>query len=510
MKEVRNDNAKELTKLSAICTKKYDMECTSSVKHTPEQNGVAERMIRTITERMRCLLSHFQLPEEMWGEAAVTTTYCINIIPNSIRDMEIPYAVRYRELPVYSRLRTFGCAVLAYVDKVERRKMQPKAREAIFVGYSREKRGYRLLDSKTRKAFYSHTAVFYERKAGRNATGVTPSFDTTVPIERYLELNNVAMDNIPTLLDEMHHEDADNVVMIAAGQTCQVGQTVEVPGLVGQAGLVVQLPGLVGQMVLLLQDTADSDTASASARAKRGRTERVEWGETPQKRTRSGNVAAVRGAVPREDMERPTMRNVCEIEQNQKFKRNKKKRCRGRRMAPTAEATLQQEKSRQEPPIRKQTPSLETCEIETVGSETPVHRVGPSTESIQTSSCRGLREYTASGGAHSKYCPVTRSGRVSKPPSWIGDYIFDAYANTNSDEFMCCSVSWEKSREEMQHAIAKEQALAWWQDFCCLTMGVIDEPETYAKAIESEFAVQWKAAAQAEYDALMKFHGRKI
>ncbi|GMF31512.1 unnamed protein product [Phytophthora fragariaefolia] len=117
-------------------------------------------------------------------------------------------------------------------------------------------------------------------------------------------------------------------------------------------------------------------------------------------------------------------------------------------MAPTAEATLQQEKSRQELPIRKRTPSLETCETETVGSETPVHRDGPSTESIQTSSCRGLREYAASGGAHSKDCSLTRSGRVSKPPSWIGDYIYVAYANTNSDEFMSCSVSWEKPRED--------------------------------------------------------------
>ncbi|GMF31511.1 unnamed protein product [Phytophthora fragariaefolia] len=244
MKEVRNDNAKELTKQATICTKKCGMECTSSMKHTPEQNGVAERMVRTITERMRCLLNHFQLPEEMWDDAAVNATYCVNIMPNSTRDMEIPYAVWYRALPVYSRLRTFGCAVLAYVGKVERRKTQPKAREAIFVGYSREKRGYRLLDSKTRKAFYSHTAVFYKRKAERIATGVMPSFAITVPIERYLELDNVAMENIPTKLDEMHPEDAGNDVDDCSHPACQVGQTVEVPGLVG---LVVQLPGLDGK-----------------------------------------------------------------------------------------------------------------------------------------------------------------------------------------------------------------------------------------------------------------------
>ncbi|OWZ03245.1 hypothetical protein PHMEG_00025061 [Phytophthora megakarya] len=124
-------------------------------------------MNRTITEKMRCMFVHFDLLQALWGEAASTATHCVNIVQNSIRGMEVPYAVWYRRTPAYEQLRTFGCAVLAYVDKVKRRKMDVKAHEAIFVGYSREKRGYRLLDSKTNKPFYSHTVVFYENKRGR-------------------------------------------------------------------------------------------------------------------------------------------------------------------------------------------------------------------------------------------------------------------------------------------------------------------------------------------------------
>lgn len=203
MKKLRCDNARELTSLCRMCEKKHGMECSLTVKQTPEQNGIAERMIRTVTERMRCLLAHFQLPQDLWAEAAVTAAYYANIVPNATKGMQVPFAVWHRETPAYSQLRTFGCAVLAYVDKVERKKMDPKAREAIFVGYSREQRGYRLLDSKTNQAFYSHTAVFYESKPGRVFTGqIHPESSTT----EYLGVDDGVMENIPSILEAAHND----------------------------------------------------------------------------------------------------------------------------------------------------------------------------------------------------------------------------------------------------------------------------------------------------------------
>ncbi|KAE8907367.1 Retrovirus-related Pol polyprotein from transposon TNT 1-94 [Phytophthora fragariae] len=400
--------------------------------------------------------------------------------------MEVPYAVWYRELPAYSRLRTFGCAVLACVDKVERRKMQSKAREAIFVGYTREKRGYRLLDSKTRKAFYSHTAVFYERKAGRIATGSTPILDTTVPVERYLEMDSAAMENIPAILDEMHEDDTEE------DADCEsVGSSDVHPDLPGGADdRSARTGGAKGAV-------ARGDISAGDIRSSKS----INHCETPQKRTRSENDLAVRGAAP-DDTEHLRIEN--ESEQSTKSKYKKRERCRGRRKAPTADASLQQDTSCGESSIQEEASSSETRAMETAGSETSVHRDGPNTERLQTSSCRGLREYVAPSAARTKDCPVTRSGRASKPPAWLGEYIYVAYASSNSDEFASSSVSWEKAREEMQRAMAKEQALAWWQDYGCLTMGVINEPETYANAIESEFSVEWKAAAQAEYNALIK------
>lgn len=160
-------------------------------------------MIRTITERMRCMLVHFDLPEAMWGEAAVTFAYCVTIVPNSVRGMEVPYSVWHRQTPAYAKLRTFDCAVLSYVDKVERQKMEIKAREAIFVGYARDKRGCRLLDIKPHKAFYSHTVVFYSNKAGRFLTEPS-SAASAVSTKGYFCVDSTKGDDIESILDEMH------------------------------------------------------------------------------------------------------------------------------------------------------------------------------------------------------------------------------------------------------------------------------------------------------------------
>lgn len=54
-----------------------------TVRGTPQQNGLAERMNRTILERIRCLLSNANLPKKFWGEALMTATYLINRSPSS-------------------------------------------------------------------------------------------------------------------------------------------------------------------------------------------------------------------------------------------------------------------------------------------------------------------------------------------------------------------------------------------------------------------------------------------
>ena len=42
------------------------------------QNGVAERMNRTLLERARCMLSNAGLDKEFWAEAVSSACYLVN------------------------------------------------------------------------------------------------------------------------------------------------------------------------------------------------------------------------------------------------------------------------------------------------------------------------------------------------------------------------------------------------------------------------------------------------
>ena len=46
-----------------------------TVSYTPQQNSLAERMNKTILERVRYMLLSANLPKSFWGEAVNTTVY---------------------------------------------------------------------------------------------------------------------------------------------------------------------------------------------------------------------------------------------------------------------------------------------------------------------------------------------------------------------------------------------------------------------------------------------------
>ena len=83
MKRLRIDNGLEYfsEQFNKFCVKE-GIARHKIVKGTPHQNSLAERMNRTILERVRCMIINVSLPKAFWGEAVATTIYLINRCPS--------------------------------------------------------------------------------------------------------------------------------------------------------------------------------------------------------------------------------------------------------------------------------------------------------------------------------------------------------------------------------------------------------------------------------------------
>ncbi|XP_062541494.1 uncharacterized protein LOC134209531 [Armigeres subalbatus] len=79
LKCLRTDNGGEYVGKHVVeFLKTHGIRHETTVPHNPEQNGLAERMNRTIQERARCLLFEGKMDKRFWAEAASTAVYLIN------------------------------------------------------------------------------------------------------------------------------------------------------------------------------------------------------------------------------------------------------------------------------------------------------------------------------------------------------------------------------------------------------------------------------------------------
>ncbi len=134
-----------------------------TVPHSPEQNGVAERMNRTLVESARAMLSHAKLPNRYWAEAVSTAAYIRNRTPTTaIKEDKTPHERWYGRKPNVSHFKVFGCVAYSHVPDPERQKLDKKAVKLRFIGYSKVSKGYRLLDENTRRISTRRDVVFNE------------------------------------------------------------------------------------------------------------------------------------------------------------------------------------------------------------------------------------------------------------------------------------------------------------------------------------------------------------
>ena len=139
-----------------------------TVPHSPQQNGVAERMNRTLVESARSMIAHAGVSNIFWAEAISTAAYVRNRLPTTaLKENETPYERWYGKKPDVSHLRVFGCMAYAHVPEGERRKLDSKSKRMRFVGYSLTSKGYRLFDETNRKLYIRRDVEFNENNFGQ-------------------------------------------------------------------------------------------------------------------------------------------------------------------------------------------------------------------------------------------------------------------------------------------------------------------------------------------------------
>ncbi|KAL6337934.1 hypothetical protein AAG906_005399 [Vitis piasezkii] len=87
-----------------------------TVRHTPQQNGVAERMNQTLVQRARCMRIDAGLSKKFWAEAVNTAAYLVNRSPSTAIDFKTPQEVWSGKPSNYSGLKIFGCPAYAHRD----------------------------------------------------------------------------------------------------------------------------------------------------------------------------------------------------------------------------------------------------------------------------------------------------------------------------------------------------------------------------------------------------------
>ncbi|KAH9679832.1 hypothetical protein KPL71_026291 [Citrus sinensis] len=164
LKTLRTYNGLEYcNKLFEEFCEKNGIQRHKTVTYTPQQNGLAERMNKTLVQKVRCMLIYSKLPKTIWVEALNTACYLVNRSPSTAIDCKTPMELWSGRMADYAKLIIFCCTAYAHVKQG---KLEPRALKCRFLGYPEGVKGYRLwcVDSKPPQCIISRNVRFHKEE----------------------------------------------------------------------------------------------------------------------------------------------------------------------------------------------------------------------------------------------------------------------------------------------------------------------------------------------------------
>ena len=128
-----------------------------TVRDSPEQNGIAERVNLVFRNCVRCMLLESGLPMSFWAEGLNYMCKIKNLCPSRAINYQIPLALsddREVTLKDYENFRPFGCKGIIHVAGSS--KFAARGIEYIFVGFEDSVKGFKVWIPSQRKFVTVH------------------------------------------------------------------------------------------------------------------------------------------------------------------------------------------------------------------------------------------------------------------------------------------------------------------------------------------------------------------
>lgn len=216
IKALRSDNGGEYVNGEFLAElNRSGIEHETSVPESPPQNGVAERMNRTLVEMVRCMLLDGEMPEALWAEALQTAVYTRNRSESSSTDVT-PFELMYGRKPTMGHMQRFGARVVVMKRRRDLQKLQPKGDVMRFCGYAPAQKGYRVVNEEGR-LIVSRNCRFLDTDVG------------AVHLEEPEMQPNEVMEHKETSAEEEPEEFKDAVDEQPVQQRRQPARVVKVP-----------------------------------------------------------------------------------------------------------------------------------------------------------------------------------------------------------------------------------------------------------------------------------------
>ena len=176
---IRTDRGTEFVNepLKSWCREQgYDIQLTAP--YSPSQNGIAERMNRTLAELARAMINGQRLPEFLWEHAVEHAAYVRNRAYTRVLEGETPYQAWHGVKPNVTHLREFGAPVWVLIQGQTRpRKILSKSARRAYVGFEDGPKAVKYYNAETRKVLISRNFSFPtppERDPSPEEVVVTP------------------------------------------------------------------------------------------------------------------------------------------------------------------------------------------------------------------------------------------------------------------------------------------------------------------------------------------------